>query len=128
MLEIRQDTGSIVLGNLENVKYEDGKPFRLSGAGKTDLITITQIKTQQSPSSTVITTTYVTVNALNLAAVGQGGVASWRYDKNRYPFVQEFSIANRYDDYYDYVESLLTFEPEVSTSKTWLEDKAIRIS
>jgi hypothetical protein len=42
--------------------------------------------------------------------------------------VQQFAALNRYDDYFDYVESLLTFEPEVSTGKTWIQDKAIRVS
>lgn len=126
MLEIRQDTGSIVLGNLTNVKYEDGELFQLSGAGKTDLITITQVNTQVGLEPAEIVT-YITASALNLSTLGQGGVPSYRYDKNRYPFTQQFSLPNRYDDYFDYVESLLTFEPEVSTGKTWIDDKACRV-
>jgi hypothetical protein len=122
MLEIRQDTGSILLGNLINVKYEDGELLRLSGAGKTDLLTITQTNVNG------LITTYVTAAALNLSEVGQGGVSAFRYDKNRYPFEQLFAVADRYDTYFDYVEMLLTFEPEVSTGKTWLEDKACRVT
>lgn len=128
LLEIRQDTGAILLGNLPNVKYEDGKPLKLSGAGKTDLVTITMTSVAQPNGSPPLLTTYVSTSALNLATLGQGGVSSYRYDKSRYPFVQNFEVPKRYDDYFDYVESLLTFEPEVSTGKDWLSDKACRVS
>ena len=128
LLEVRQDTGTILFGNLVNVKYEDGRILRLSGAGRTDLITITQTSTLLEGQTTPTITTYITSSALNLSTIGNGGIPAFRYDKNRYPYIQEFKIASRYDDYFDYVESLLTFEPEVSTSKTWLEDKACRLS
>jgi hypothetical protein len=122
MLEIRQSTSNILLGGLTNVKYEDGELLKLSGAGKTDLITITQTNTNG------VLTTYITAAALNLSEIGQGGIAAYRYDKNRYPFEQQFQVANRYDTYFDYVQLLLTFEPEVSTGKTWLEDKSCRVN
>lgn len=127
MLEIHQSTGAILLGNMPNVQYEDGKPPRLSGNGKIDLITITQVCTPPiAPSTQPVKTTYVTSAALNLAPLGQGTLPSYRYDKSRYPFEQELQTPDRYDTYYDYVESLLTFEPEVSSGKDWLNDKAIR--
>lgn len=128
VLEVRQNTGTILFGNLVNVKYEDGKMLRLSGAGRTDLITITQTSTLPVGQTAPTITTYITSSALNLSTLGNGGVPAFRYDKNRYPYTQEFRLPSRYDDYFDYVESLLTFEPEVSTSKTWLEDKACRLS
>jgi hypothetical protein len=102
--------------------------LRLSGAGRTDLITITQTSTLLEGETVPVLTTYITSSALNLSTLGNGGVPAFRYDKNRYPYTQEFKVASRYDDYFDYVESLLTFEPEVSTSKTWIEDKACRLS
>lgn len=40
MLEIEQGTGNILIAGVENIQYEDGKPISLSGAGKTDLVTI----------------------------------------------------------------------------------------
>jgi hypothetical protein len=128
LLEVRQNTGTILFGNLVNVKYEDGRILRLSGAGKTDLITITQTSVLPVGETVPTLTTYITSSALNLSTLGSGGVQAFRYDKNRYPYTQEFDLPSRYDDYFDYVESLLTFEPEVSTSKTWLEDKACRLS
>jgi hypothetical protein len=128
LLEIRQNTGSILLGGLVNVKYEDGKLLRLSGPGKTDLVTITQTSIQPVGQLIPTITTYITSSALNLSTLGAGGVQAYRYDKNRYPYSQEFQLPNRYDDYFDYVECLLTFEPEASTGKNWLQDKACRLS
>lgn len=118
MLEIQQSTGNILIGNLQNIKYEDGKPIRLSGANKTDLITITIQKIGNTY------TTYITPVALNLASIGEGGVPSYRYDKNRYLDTQLFSNPSLYDSYFEYVELLLNFEEEVSTGKEWYEDKS----
>lgn len=118
MLEIRQNTGNILISGLPNLQYEDGKPLQLSGAGKIDLITITAKKV-----GTQITT-YVTPTALNLATIGNGGVPAYRYDKNRYTDVQLFSNPTLYDDYFEHVKLLLNFEEEVISNKLWYEDKS----
>jgi hypothetical protein len=98
MLEIRQSTGNIFIGGLTNVKFEDGKPIQLSGNGKIDLITITIQKVNN------VITSYVTANALNLAAEGQGGVPAYRYDKSRYADIEQFDIPHLYDNYFKYVQ------------------------
>lgn len=118
MLEVRQDTGNILIGGLSNIKYEDGKPLQLSGAGKTDLITITINKTGS------VYTSYITPAALNLATAGNGGIPAYRYDKNRYPDIQLFEAPTLYDDYFEYVQLLLNFEEEASSGKLWYEDKS----
>lgn len=118
MLEIRQSTGAILIGGLTNIRYEDGKPIQLSGSGKTDLITITNVK------SNGVETNYITSTALNLATLGNGGTPSYRYDKNRYPTTQGFSNPNLYDDYWKYVVLYLNFEPQVSTGRLWYQDKS----
>lgn len=73
MLEIRQNTGNILIGGLQNVHYEDGKPLMLSGNGRTDLVTITIQKIGTDYKS------YITANALNLATLGNGGTPAYRY-------------------------------------------------
>lgn len=118
MLEIRQDTGNILIGGLTNIQYEDGKPMQLSGVGKTDLFTLTVKKVGATY------TTYITATALNLNTLGNGGVPSYRYDKNRYPEVQIFEAPKLYDDYFEYVQLLLNFEAETSTDRLWYEDKS----
>lgn len=118
MLEIRQDTGNIVIGGLTNIQYEDGRPMQLSGVGKTDLFTLTVKKVGTEYS------TYITATALNLNPVGYGGLPAYRYDKNRYPDVQIFEAPKLYDDYFEYVQLLLNFEAETSTGRLWYEDKS----
>lgn len=121
MFEVRQDTGSIVLSGLQNVHYEDGKPILLSGAGKTDLITVTVRKIEGEEEYT----SYVTAAALNMAKLGEGGTEAFRYDKNRYPPSQSFDTAKLYDDWFKYVQLLLNFEARPSKDKLWYEDKSI---
>lgn len=118
MLEIRQDTNNIVLSGLENIKYEDGKSIRFSGAGKTDLVTILIEKIGN------VYTSYITMTAANIAAIGEGGLPSYRYDKNRYVDTQLFANPYLYDDWFDYVQLLLNFEQELSTNRLWYEDKS----
>lgn len=118
LLEVRQVTNTILIGGLENVKYEDGRPILLSGDYKTDLININIQKVND------VITTYITAVALNLAQEGLGGIPANRYDKNRYPQAQNFDSLRLYDNYFEYVQLLLTFEEQISTNKTWLEDKS----
>lgn len=117
LIEIRQDTGQILIGGLTNVKYEDGKAIRLSGAGKTDIITISV----QNVAGVI--TTYVTATALNIAALGQGGIPAWRYniDDNQ---TQLLAAPKLYDDYFKYVKLLLDFEAQEWRDKLWYEDKS----
>lgn len=117
LVELRQSTGKLLFGNLTNVKYEDGNPIKLSGAGKVDLITINVVNANN------VVTTYITAAALNLATLNNGGVPAYRYDQ-RYNEPQTFSNADLYDSYYDYVELLYNYQPESLTSKAWYEDKA----
>ncbi|MGL5923794.1 hypothetical protein [Chroococcidiopsis sp.] len=127
MLELRQDTGAIVLAGLENMQYEDGRPIKLSGPGRVDLVTVHVSKrsfpTFANPNNTRIDS-YITVNALNLAPLGQGGIPAYRYDKSRLAEPQSFSQPDLYDPYYDYVALLHTFEPEQSTGRLWSDDKS----
>lgn len=118
MLEIRQSTGLLLIGGLSNIKYEDGKPPVLSGAGKVDLVTITNVNT---PSGV---TNYITIAAMNLATLGNGGIPAYRYDKNRYPPVQYFTNPNLYDDFWKYTVLLLNFEASQSGNRLWYEDKS----
>lgn len=117
LIEIRQNTGQILIGGLTNVKYEDGKAIKLSGNGKTDIITILV----QNIGGTL--TTYVTATALNISALGQGGIPAWRYDivDNQ---AQLLAAPKLYDDYFKYVELLLDFEAQTWRSKLWYEDKS----
>jgi len=117
LIEIRQNTGQILLGGLTNVKYEDGKAIKLSGNGKTDIITVLV----QNVNGTV--TTYVTATALNIAALGQGGIPAWRYGivDNQ---AQLLAAPKLYDDYFKYVKLLLDFEAQTWRSKLWYEDKS----
>jgi len=117
LIEIRQNTGQILIGGLTNVKYEDGKAIKLSGNGKTDIITVLV----QNINGTI--TTYVTATALNLAALGQGGIPAWRYDivDNQ---AQLLAAPKLYDDYFKYVKLLLDFEAQSWRSKLWYEDKS----
>jgi hypothetical protein len=117
LIEIRQNTGQILIGGLTNVKYEDGKAIRLSGAGKTDIITILV----QNIGG--IVTTYVTAAALNIATLGQGGVPAWRYDIENNQ-AQLLAAPKLYDDYFKYVKLLLDFEAQSWRSKLWYEDKS----
>ena len=125
-IELRQDSGNLLIGGLENVIYEDGKPFSLSGEGKTDIISITHVK-QQRDGQLSETYNYVNAVALNVAEAGLGGNPSYRYDKNRYPETQVFNPSELYDDFYELVEILLNFEYEKASDKAWHEDKACRI-
>lgn len=122
MLEIRQSTGIILIGGLVNSKYEDGKPILLSGNSKTDLVTITHQK--YTLENVVNEVNYITLAALNLASLNQGGVSAERYDKSRYIGSQLFNKPEIYDTYMEYVELLLTFEDELSTNKDWKADKS----
>lgn len=124
LLEIRQKSGQIILGGLQNVHYEDGKPILLSGEGKTDIISVLVQNKAEEGGVTKISS-YVTAVALNVAVLGQGGIPAFRYDKNRYPEIQTFNVPSLYDDYFDYVELLLNFEQEQSTGWLWYEDKSI---
>ena len=117
LVEIRQNTGQILIGGLTNVKYEDGKAIRLSGNGKTDIITVLV----QNVNGTI--TTYVTATALNIAALGQGGIPSWRYDIEDNQ-AQLLAAPKLYDDYFKYVKLLLDFEAQTWRSKLWYEDKS----
>lgn len=117
MLELRQSTGPLLLGNLINVKYEDGNIVQLSGAGRTDLITVTVVNANN------VITSYVTACALNLASLGSGGLPAYRYDQ-RFAEAQGFAPASLYDDFYPNVVSLFNFEEEDLTGKLWYEDKA----
>lgn len=125
MLEIKQSTGVILLGGLDNIKYEDGKPIQLSGNGKTDLLTITVTKVSDDSELGYTITTYLTLSALNLALMGEGGNLAPRYDKYRYPAIQVFDTPNLYDSYYEYVLLLLNFEEEPVSGKLWYEDKSL---
>jgi hypothetical protein len=118
LIEIRQNTGQILIGGLTNVKYEDGKAIKLSGSGKTDIITVLV----QNVNGTI--TTYVTATALNIAALGQGGIPAWRYDivDNQ---AQLLAAPKLYDDYFKYVKLLLDFEAQSWRSKLWYEDKSL---
>lgn len=118
VVELRQNTGALLIGGLTNIKYEDGKPLRLSGNGRTDIITIIYQKKNTE------VTTYITASALNMATLGNGGAPSYRYDKNRYPDVQLYGTPNRYDSYFNYVQLLLNFESELASGKDWYEDKS----
>ena len=117
LIEIRQNTGQILIGGLTNVKYEDGKAIKLSGNGKTDIITVLV----QNIGGTL--TTYVTATALNIAALGQGGIPAWRYGivDNQ---AQLLAAPKLYDDYFKYVKLLLDFEAQSWRSKLWYEDKS----
>ena len=117
LIEIRQNTGQILIGGLTNVKYEDRKAIKLSGNGKTDIITVLV----QNINGTI--TTYVTATALNLAALGQGGIPAWRYGivDNQ---AQLLAAPKLYDDYFKYVKLLLDFEAQTWRSKLWYEDKS----
>jgi hypothetical protein len=117
LIEIRQNTGQILIGGLTNVKYEDGKAIRLSGNGKTDIITVLV----QNVGGVI--STYVTATALNIAALGQGGIPAWRYDivDNQ---AQLLAAPKLYDDYFKYVKLLLDFEAQTWRSKLWYEDKS----
>ncbi|QIW88446.1 hypothetical protein [Pseudanabaena phage PA-SR01] len=117
LIEIRQNTGQILIGGLTNVKYEDGKAIKLSGSGKTDIITILV----QNINGTI--STYVTATALNIAALGQGGIPAWRYGivDNQ---AQLLAAPKLYDDYFKYVKLLLDFEAQSWRSKLWYEDKS----
>ena len=117
LIEIRQNTGQILIGGLTNVKYEDGRAIKLSGNGKTDIITVLV----QNVGGTI--TTYVTATALNIAALGQGGIPAWRYDivDNQ---AQLLAAPKLYDDYFKYVKLLLDFEAQSWRSKLWYEDKS----
>lgn len=117
LIEIRQDTGQILIGGLTNVKYEDGKAIKLSGAGKTDIITILV----QNINGVIIT--YVTATALNIAALGEGGIPAWRYNIVDSQ-VQLLATPKLYDDYFKYVKLLLNFEAQTSRNKLWYEDKS----
>jgi hypothetical protein len=117
LIEIRQNTGQILIGGLTNVKYEDGKAIRLSGAGKTDIITILVQNIEG------IVTTYVTAAALNITTLGQGGVPAWRYDIENNQ-AQLLAAPKLYDDYFKYVKLLLDFETQTWRSKLWYEDKS----
>lgn len=117
LIEIRQNTGQILVGGLTNVKYEDGKAIKLSGAGKTDIITILV----QNVAGVI--STYVTATALNIAALGQGGIPAWRYNivDN---LTQLLDAPKLYDDYFKYVRLLLDFEAQTWRNKFWHEDKS----
>jgi hypothetical protein len=117
LIEIRQNTGQILIGGLTNVKYEDGRAIKLSGNGKTDIITVLV----QNVGGTI--TTYVTATALNIAALGQGGIPAWRYDivDNQ---AQLLAAPKLYDDYFKYVKLLLDFEAQTWRNKLWYEDKS----
>ena len=117
LIEIRQNTGQILIGGLTNVKYEDGKAIKLSGNGKTDIITVLV----QNINGTI--TTYVTATALNLAALGQGGIPAWRYGISDNQ-TQLLAAPKLYDDYFKYVKLLLDFEAQTWRSKLWYEDKS----
>lgn len=117
LIEIRQNTGQILIGGLTNVKYEDGKAIKLSGSGKTDIITVLV----QNVNGTI--TTYVTATALNIAALGQGGIPAWRYDIEDTQ-AQLLAAPKLYDDYFKYVKLLLDFEAQSWRSKLWYEDKS----
>jgi len=124
MLEIRQNTGQILIGGLTNVRYEDGKPILLSGNGKTDLVSI--LITHETG---VGITSTVTSSALNLAASGAGGTVAERYSGSGggaggSGSAQVFTEGSLYDDYYEYVQLLLNFEDEVATGKAWNLDKS----
>jgi hypothetical protein len=116
LIEIRQDTGQILIGGLTNVKYEDGKAIKLSGAGKIDIITISV----QNVAGVI--TTYVTATALNITALGQGGIPAWRYDIQDNQ-TQLLAAPKLYDDYFKYVKLLLDFEAQSWRGKLWYEDK-----
>lgn len=127
MLEIRQSTGQLLLGGLQNVEYEDGRPINLSGAGKTDLVTILITNTQVEGIRTVIAAA-----ALNLATAGEGGDLAERYPGltggsggGTGSGTQLFAPPSLYDSYYSYVNLLLNFEDEVATGKSWTEDKSL---
>ena len=126
-LELRQGTGNLLIGGLTNVIYEDGKPILLSGAGKIDLVTITHVRKRNTVGSALEIYNYITATALNVAAAGEGGAESYRYDKNRYPDTQIFNPSRLYDDYYELVATLLNFEAEVASGKAWQLDKASRV-
>ena len=117
LIEIRQNTGQILVGGLTNVKYEDGKAIKLSGNGKTDIITILV----QNIAGVI--STYVTATALNIATLGQGGIPAWRYDivDNQ---AQLLAAPKLYDDYFKYVKLLLDFEAQDWRDKLWYEDKS----
>jgi hypothetical protein len=117
LIEIRQNTGQILIGGLTNVKYEDGKAIKLSGAGKTDIITVLV----QNINGVI--TTYVTATALNIAALGEGGIPAWRYDIQDNQ-AQLLAAPKLYDDYFKYVKLLLDFEAQTWRSKLWYEDKS----
>lgn len=119
LLEIRQSTGDVYLGGLANVKYEDGRLPRLSGNGRTDLLSVLCV---QQADGTV--TNYLTVAALNLSLEGQGGTANNRYDKNRFPPEQLFDVPSWYDDFFLYTNLLLNFE-QSSLGRDWFEDKSL---
>jgi hypothetical protein len=117
LIEIRQNTGQILVGGLTNVKYEDGKAIKLSGNGKTDIITILVQNVEG------VISTYVTATALNVATLGQGGIPAWRYDiiDNQ---AQLLAAPKLYDDYFKYVKLLLDFEAQDWRDKLWYEDKS----
>ena len=117
LIELRQNTGQILIGGLTNVKYEDGRAIKLSGNGKTDIITILV----QNVAGVI--TTYVTATALNIAALGEGGLPAWRYNivDNQ---TQLLDPPKLYDDYFKYVKLLLDFEAQTWRNKLWYEDKS----
>lgn len=117
LIEIRQNTGQILIGGLTNVKYEDGKAIKLSGNGKTDIITILV------QNINGVLTTYVTATALNIASLGEGGIPAWRYDIVDTQ-AQLLDAPKLYDDYFKYVKLLLDFEAQAWRSKLWYEDKS----
>lgn len=119
LIELRQSTGDIYLGGLTNVRYEDGKLPKLSGNGKTDLLSVLCVHDSEGA---VIT--YVTVAALNLSLEGEGGVFNNRYDKNRFPPQQFFGSPSWYDDFFLYTALLLNFE-QSSLGRDWFEDKSL---
>jgi hypothetical protein len=112
LIELRQNTNELLFGGLTNVRYENGNAPLLSGAGRTDLLTVNIVNVSG------VITSYVTVAALDLAALGQGGIPPTTLS------TQVFSPRELYDDFYEKVVCLMNYEDEDVSGKLWQDDKS----